>query len=460
MTANLRQIVPASLLVLTLVGWLVPRPAFGQIGQQVAGVEVDAQGVLRKKMVSDPSGTLTRRLADAARAALPADLLRKSESRKVSLTRLEAQLAEKLAAGQPVTDEMRYLAGLTRVRHVFYFPETKDVVLEGPAEGFMPDPAGRVVGLHTGVPVLELEDLIVALRAYPPGGGGAKVISVSIDPTKEGLARMQQFLGQLGAISRDDAQRIAVGLRENLGFQEVTIRGIAPTTHFAQVLVEADYRMKLIGIGLEVPPVKIDSYVSRANPREVARNAMERWYFTPNYECVRVSEDRLAMELVGDGVRLIGENERVTAEGGRVNAQGAGNRASQAFVKQFTDRYPELARKSPVYAQLRNLIDLSIAAAYIQEQDFYGQAGWQLPVFGNEQALAVETRLVPRQVESAVNVVWKGSTLMTPIGGGVNIQPRQALSPGNIQTDASGELAEVHQRTGAAKVDPKRWWWD
>ncbi|MFO0869033.1 MAG: hypothetical protein U0935_08760 [Pirellulales bacterium] len=129
-------------------------------------------------------------------------------------------------------------------------------------------------------------------------------------------------------------------------------------------------------------------------------------------------------------------------------------------MKQFTDRYPELARKSPVYAQLRNLIDLSIAAAYIQEQDFYGQAGWQLPVFGNEQALAVETRLVPRQVESAVNVVWKGNTLMTPIGGGVNIQPRQALSPGNLQTDASGELAEVHQRTGAAKVDPKRWWWD
>ncbi|MFO0869034.1 MAG: hypothetical protein U0935_08765 [Pirellulales bacterium] len=323
MTANLRQIVPASLLVLTLVGWLVPRPAFGQIGQQVAGVEVDAQGVLRKKMVSDPSGALTRRLADAARAALPADLLRKSDSRKVSLTRLEAQLAEKLAAGQPVTDEMRLPGGTDASAHVFYFPETKDVVLEGPAEGFMPDPAGRVVGLHTGVPVLELEDLIVALRAYPPGGGGAKVISVSIDPTKEGLARMQQFLGQLGAISPNDAQRDRGGIAGEPGI---------PGSHDSRHRADDPFRA---GSGRSRLPDEADRHWaggSAGEDRQLclagqsagsrAENAMERWYFTPNYECVRVSEDRLAMELVGDGVRLIGENERVTAEGGRVNAQG------------------------------------------------------------------------------------------------------------------------------------------
>ncbi len=109
---------------------------------------------------------------------------------------------------------------------------------------------------------------------------------------------------------------------------------------------------------------------------------------------------------------------------------------------------------------MRNLIDLSIAAAYIQEQDFYGQAAWQLPVFGDEQAYAVETQLVPRQVESAVNVVWKGNTLMTPIGGGVNIQPRQALSPGNLKTDETGELAQARERIEIGKIDPKRWWWD
>ncbi len=432
----------------------------GGAASGVAGVDIDAQGVLRKRVVADPGGLLSKRRAEAARAMLPAELARKSESRKVSLTRLEQRIGELLAEGKSPTDEMKYLAGLTRVRHVFYYPETKDVVIEGPAEGFMPDLAGRVVGLQSGAAVLELQDLAVALRAFPPSGGGAQVISVSIDPTQEGLARMQQFLRNLGPIVPGDAQRIALGLRESLGVQEVTIRGIAPTTHFAQVLVEADYRMKLIGIGLETPPVKIESYVSRANPAAVARNALERWYFTPNYECVRATEDGFAMELTGDGVKLIGESERVTAEGGRVNNAGGGNQASQQFVRQFTEKYGELARKSPVYAQLRNLIDLAVAAAYIQQRDFYGQAGWNLEILGDENRFPVETQLVPRQVESAVNVVWKGNRLMTPIGGGVNIQARQALSPGSLQKDTDGTVAAARAKTDVAKIDAKRWWWD
>ncbi|MFM7071693.1 MAG: DUF1598 domain-containing protein [Planctomycetota bacterium] len=432
----------------------------GGATQGVAGVDIDAQGVLRKRLVADPGGLLSKRRAEAARAMLPADLARESDSRKVSLTRLEKRLGELLAEGKSPTEEMKYLAGLTRVRHVFYYPETKDVVIEGPAEGFMPDLAGRVVGLQSGAAVLELQDLAVALRAFPPSGAGAQVISVSIDPTKEGLARMQQFLRQLGPIVPGDAQRIALGLKESLGVQEVSIRGVAPTTHFAQVLVEADYRMKLIGIGLETPPVKIESYVSRANPAQVARNALERWYFTPNYECVMATEDGFAMELVGDGVRLIGESERVTAEGARVDNAGGGNAASQQFVRQFTEKYGELAKKSPVYAQMRNLIDLAIASAYIQQRDFYGQAAWSLEVLGDENRFPVETHLVPRQVESAVNVVWKGNRLMTPIGGGVNIQPRQALSPGSLRKDTEGTVAAARAKIDTAKIDAKRWWWD
>ena len=41
---------------------------------------------------------------------------------------------------------MRYLAGLLRVRYVFYYPDSKDIVLAGPAEGWVADPAGRIVG--------------------------------------------------------------------------------------------------------------------------------------------------------------------------------------------------------------------------------------------------------------------------------------------------------------------------
>jgi hypothetical protein len=430
------------------------------LAQQGNGVVVDANGVLRTRVFRDPTGYLTRQRLAAARAALPPELARPSKSRKVSLNRLEAVVAHRLATGQGLTDEIRYLAGLTRISNVFVYPDTGDIVIAGPAEGFAPNVANRVVGMHTGRAVLELQDLVVALRAFPPSGKKTQAMVVSIDPTKEGLANMQQFLMNIrGRVTPHDAGRIAAGLRESMGLQNVRIHGISPKTHFAQVMVEADYRMKLIGIGLEVAPVRIASWVSRANPRSVARNALQRWYFTPNYECVRVSEDDLAMALEGDGVKLVSEDQLVQAGGSRV-VSGQVDRASAAFVQEFTRKYKELAQQEPVYAQLRNLIDMAIAAAFIQQYDYYGQAGWTMDVLGDEAKYAVETYPAPTRVESAVNAIWKGSTLMTPIGGGVKIQPLLALSSGNLQQDEEGQLKQLRERVDADGLADQQWWWD
>ena len=424
--------------------------------QQGNGVVVDANGVLATKVFTDPTGQLTRQRLAAAKASLNPDLLKRSEMRYVSLTRLEARLA----SGAGVTDDMRYLAGLTRIRRVFIFPESGDVVIAGPAEGFMPNVAGRMVGLFTGRATLELQDLVVALRAYPPTGKQTEALVVSIDPTKEGLAKMQQFLIDIrGRITPNDAGNIAAGLRQNLGLQNVRIVGVSPKTHFAQVLVEADYRMKLIGIGLETAPVRIQSYVARANPRSVARNALQRWYFTHNYDCVLMSPDALAMELQGDGVQLISEDQMVEASGGRV-ATGRTDPASQAFVKNFTDRYAELARVEPVYAQMRNLIDMAIAAAFIQKHDYYGRASWKMDFFGSEEKFPVETHPAPTHVESTVNVVWKGMTLMTPIGGGVSIRPLQALSSEHLKTDDEGSLKKLRNSIPLDGLAKDQWWWD
>ena len=252
---------------------------------------------------------------------------------------------------------------------------------------------------------------------------------------------------------------IAEGLRNSLGYQLVTINGVSPKTRFAQVMVEADYRMKLIGIGLEKPPVKLVSYVDRAKPSEVSRNALQRWFFVPDYQCVRQSDDKLAMELVGDGVKLVGEDEVVTAGGERHAAAGRGNKASQAFVTGFTKKYPELAERSPVYAELRNLIDLAIAAAYIQQQDYCGKAGWKMEFFGSEQDVPVETYDIPKTVESAVNAIWQGHTLMTPIGGGVQIQAAQALESDNLLTDEKGKVGKLHE-TVKPNLAKGQWWWD
>ena len=272
---------------------------------------------------------------------------------------------------------------------------------------------------------------------------------------------MQQFLAQVGRQGLNPRQtpQLVRGMQKALGLQEVTIQGVSPRTHFAQVLVEADYRMKLIGIGLERPPAKITSYVSKASPAAVSRNALQRWYFTPNYECVRASEDGMAMQLEGDGVKLIGADELVRNDGTRV-ASGAVDKAGKMFTESFTAHYAELADRSPVYAQLRNLIDMSIAAAYMQQEDFYGQVGWDQGCFAHEEQLPLDRYVAPMQVETAVNAIWKGNTLMTPIGGGVNIQPLKAIADSNLQVDDKGTVLQLHRQLDPRQQQGSHWWWD
>jgi Protein of unknown function (DUF1598) len=426
---------------------------------QGAGVIVDATGVVVMKSADDPTGNLFRERLANARAQLDPALAKVSKLRKVSLKRLERALQTALAAGQVVPDEIMFLAGLTRLEYVFLYPEQQEIVIAGPAEGYVLDPMGRAVGLQSGSAVLELQDLVVALRAYPPQGPQANVVGVSIDPTKEGLARHKEFMkfAERNA-GPNDAERIAEGIRQAVGLQNVTVTGISPQTHFAQILVEADYRMKLIGIGLEPPPVRMQSYVDRASPR-TSGNAMQRWFFVPQYDALRVSDDGLAMKLEGNGVKLVNADEVVQADGERVAAKG-GDKASRAFVQEFTAKYDAIAAQAPVYGQLRNLIDLLVGAAFLQENGFYAKADWSMPLFGNEQAFSVEQFPTPKQVDTAVNVVWKKGRVMFPMGGGIHIEPRQALANENVVADESGEVVRVQQGSSLDGLESDRWWWD
>jgi hypothetical protein len=380
----------------------------------------------------------------------------------VALSRLEAELAKRIADGRGVPDELAKLAGLTRIRYVFVYPAEGDtpgeVVLAGPAEPWFTDAVGRVRGTETGAPTVLLEDLAAAIRCFAPGQPRDRLVGCSIDPKQEGLAAMQAFLRKTGRVNPTaSVDEIVGGMKEALGTQVVSVQGVAPATHFAQVMVEADYRMKLIGIGLEPAPVRMKTWIDLASAGAVAANALQRWYFVPDYQCVRISEDDLAIELVGEGIKLCGADEVVQADGTRLAADRA-DKASRTFTEGFTKLYPQIAVRNPVYAQLRSLVDLVVAAAYMQEHDAYGRAGWSATTLGDEAAYPVETLPVPREVETAINAVWKGNRLLTPIGGGVTMHPRLALDPPNLLMDEKGEVSAA--RTAARDLPEGVWYWD
>jgi len=424
------------------------------------GVIVDADGVLRRKAFPDPTGQLLRQRVLAARAKLNPQVAKASALRMVSLNRLEAAVKKNLANQAGPTEDMLCLAGLTRLRYVFFYPETNDLVIAGPAEAWVADLSGRLIGMETARPILELQDLIVALRAFAPGARQAPVILCSIDPTQEGLARMKSFLHSVGSqITPSDTGMIVNGLRTSMGMQNIRVGGVAANTHYAQVLIEADYRMKLIGIGMERPPVSMKSYVDRAKPGQVSSNALQRWFFVPEYKCVKVSPDDLGMELVGDGVRLVAEDQVVNHDGSR-QAGGRSNSASHGFVDDFTKKYAEIAVRAPIYAQLRNLIDMAVAAAFIQQHDYYAKANWRMETFGNEKLMPVETYNTPLHVETVVNALLRGNHLMTPVGGGVTIQPTQALQSDNLVREDASKVVELRNGVQLKDLAADRWWWD
>jgi hypothetical protein len=434
-------------------------------GANPGGVKIDANGVLRSSLQVERNGALERQSLNAAKASLSKDLQSPSKLRKVSLKRLEAEVRKLQESGQPIPAEMQFLAGLTRVTHVFYYPETKEIVLAGPAEGFYLNTQNRAVGMQSGEATLMLEDLIVALRAYAPDASPTNVIACSIDPTQEGLTRFNQTYADVAKnfnpAGANRAQLNAIGemFRQSLGMQVVTVEGVSPKTHFARVLVEADYHMKLIGLGIEETPTKIISYAEKMTPSAAAKNSSLRWWFKPSYDCVRVTPDQNAMQLVDGAVKLVGEDEKVNADGTRKGTGGM-NPASKAYCNSFTNNYEILARKVPLYGQLRNVMDLSLAACFIQQAGLYEKADWALDLFGDEAKFPVENGLAPTQVEPVVNPILRGGYFMAPVGGGVNIQPRVAFSAENVRTDDDGTIASARESALKPEVGAGQWWWD
>ena len=216
--------------------------------------------------------------------------------------------------------------------------------------------------------------------------------------------------------------------------------------------------MKLIGIGIEQPPVKMATYVDKARGGDASQ--LVRWYFLPDYQCVRVNDDKTAMEIVGQGVKLVGENEHITAEGKR-HVVGGTSAASQAFTTAFTKLYPELSARSAIYAELRNMIDIAVAAAFIQQQNYCAKSGWKMEFFGNEKSYSIENYSVPKTVEAAMNVIEKGGQLMTPVAGGVEIQAAKAVQPDKLLPDEKGpspnctrKSSRIWRRASGGGIEP------
>ncbi len=435
----------------------------GAIDGFEGGVFVDSVGVMRKIAVRLADETLAELRSRARYDGGNGDVRTKSPLRKVSLTRLEKQIQLSWAAGREPDESMRALAGLQKIKYLFVYPETGDIVLAGPAGDWEADREGRLVGVDSGRPVLRLDDFVVVLRnAYEEDGR----FGCSITPRKENMAATRAFLAESAKtpLKVGGRPKWLKQICDHMGKQEIVVYGIDPGSRAARVIVEADYRMKLVGMGLEEGIMDVPSYLSRIRvaPGE-APPPMDvlRWWFTLNYTAIHATTDRAAFEVRGQGAKVLSENEMITELGERIHT-GKSDELNREFAHDFTKHFAALAAKYPVYADLRNVFDLALVTAVIRAEDLPARVNWHMTHFGPSKAYQTRTGPAPKEVETVINHrVINRKHVVAHVNGGVTVRTRRLLEGGAIKTGTYGLMTEDRRDSAVPNELPRNaWWWD
>jgi hypothetical protein len=427
------------------------------------GVFVDAQGLMHRIDAAPREKWLQDVHRRSQSVGENHDLRKTSALRRVSLPRLERQIQRLWAQGRLPSEAMQVLAGLQRVQYILVYPESGDLVLAGPAGDWQYDAEGRPVSAESGDPVVMLDDLVVVMRNALDGNGR---FGCSITPRQQNLAQAHSFL-EASARSplRQGRRRAWLGeLRGHLGKQDIEVYGIDPRTHTARVIVEADYHMKLIGMGLVDGVAGVTSYLDSIRVvRGEAPPTMGvlRWWFALNYASVEASPKRNAFALSGPGVKVQSENELLTELGERIHT-GTSDELNQRFAASFTRQFEALAQKYPVYAQLRDVFDLALVAALLRSEDLFAQVNWQAVHFRDPQRYQVALAPEAKEVESVVNHrVIDRKHVVAGVSGGVQVDARAVLASAGIRTGQYSELATYQAETAApSDRSADRWWWD
>jgi hypothetical protein len=435
----------------------------GNISPFPGGVYIDAQGVLRPLVKTDRSmGLAELRQASIQRQSI-GDVRHSSALRKISLVRLERQVQLLAAQGRPPTEEMQTLAGLQRIKYVLVYPDQGEIVLAGPAGDWRTDFEGRLVSTDSGHPVLRLDDLVVVLRQMMSGPDAR--FGCNITPTQASLADVKVFVSESNKTPLKPGQRDGwlKQLREKLGRQNIEVYGIDPCTRVGLVLVEADYRMKLVGMGLEPSVPFVPSYldmIELAPGQPPPPMDVLRWWFTLNYDAVVASPQHDAFELRGQGVQVLSENEMLTATGQQVHTGGS-DVLNQQFARNFTKHFADFTVKYPIYAELQNICDLALTGALLRSENLPEKVRWHMLYFGDPRQYQVPLAVAPKTVETVINHrVINKTTIIVGVSGGVRIDPNAQVKPAALKTDDYGLPAErLHD---APKKDDSRqcWWWD
>lgn len=423
-------------------------PIFGNLGV-VGGVSVDADGTVRTSTVEEQSGLL-KALRDSA-ASPTGELGGNTKLRMVSLTKLQQEISKAVAENRQLPEEVLYLAGLQRVEYILVYPEQNDIVIAGPAESWVVRNDASVVGQSSGRPVLQLEDLLVALRSVEASRQAS--ISVSIEPTQEGQSRLDALLKQVRVGPGFDPAKLEPAMKEAFGPQQVKLTTVPTNSRMARTLVAADYRMKRLAMGLEQSPIKqVPSYLEMVRNGAPQTGTQPRWWIACDYDAILHSDDRLAWQLTGTGIKAMTEDEIVNAAGQR-SGTGKANKQAQRWADSFTENFDKFCSVNAAFGDLRNVMDLNIVATVIHAHQLEQVAGCQLSLLRGESGnLDTPSWNTPKSISPECSFVRGSRGWTVTASGGVEINPWKELRD---KSRVDPAVKSVHTEAGYSN----QWWW-
>ena len=413
----------------------------------VGGISVDANGVVSQMVPVDAKRF--REHVDQFLDPAPTEMTAPTELRKISLRTLEEALATSRKANYAdIPEEVRYLAGIQRIRYVFVYPEKNDIVIAGPGEGWRTDEAGNVVGITTGRPVMRIDDFATAFRTVD--SGREQGISCSIEPTDEGRRNFQQFMARQTTFN----PAVVRGIEQALGPQQVLLTGVPNDSRFARMMVAADVQMKRLAMKLEKSPLQaLPSYLDLVgNARAAKTNMTPRWWLACNYEPIGRSDDGLAYEIRGPGVKCLTEDDFIAADG-TVERTGQTNPLAQRWADAMTYNYDQLCGVQPVFGELRNLMDMSVVAALVQRERLLEKANLNVELLAGQQSdLKFLNYYAPKRIATQASFIKVGRQYVITASGGVQIESWDVAGKQTVDA-AIGNI-----RDQAAPSGKSLWW--
>lgn len=352
-------------------------------GAVVGGVAITTDGLLQYRQTA------------ATKPATPPK--GKSDQLYISLPRVLAEWRAAKDAGKAPPADVLYLKGLTQIQNLFVYPDQHDLVLAGPAEPYKADNPAEPLGTLTGRPVVQLEDLIVALRAVLPSTGlrtgpGSIAQGTFFGCSLENPTNFQQaWTATLDKFGKGPRPTLLAEMKKALGPQEVKLYGLPGDCRIALAMLAADYHLKRISMGVETVP-----NLGNALGNQVAA---PRIWFEPAYEPLLVSADQSAYEFRGPRLQVLA--------GAQAFTPGNINEAQKRFADAFTKQLPAVAAKVDAIADLQNVTDCFLTAALIRHDRLAEKAGLDLAWLHSADAptcYPTTTIPTPRTAETVVTI--------------------------------------------------------